>query len=448
MNLKHKLYVFLMATLFFACNNDNDLQGPLQLPTPEFSADKTEATDGQVIQFSDQSENALGWKWDFGDGSENSFEQNPGHSYVYGGKYTITLTVWNNDGENLLTKENYISIDGPEKEKPSLPDLFSYTVVTTSDHEISGLPGFVGKIYVNDELFTTIASAATEMTIPASFFSGNQDIVFYKGEWTDDARVLSIGNNSVEKTDIVALNYVSDIKKFFGRKLTSLAVVNENFFTNCPDLVNLEAAFRGCTALTEIPVNLFTNNPEITSFKHTFADCRFEQIPAGLFKNNTKVTSFNCTFNVNTSMKEIPEGLFDNCPLVTDYAYAFYKNAKLTTIPASLFDNNPNVTTFEGCFAACDIQTIPANFFDKCTKVTNFKSVFNLNKTIKEIPEALFDKCTAVTTFGFAFYACTGLETAPELWNKTMFTALSTTDGCFRGCDQVSNFADIPANWK
>lgn len=447
MKLKHQLFVFLFAILAFGCSSENNLQGDLDLPSPDFTVDNIQAQDGQLIQFTDLSEGALGWEWNFGDGSDSSFEQNPTHAYLYGGEYTVTLTVWNNDGENLVIKENYIKIDGPEKEKPSLPELFSYTVVTTSDHKLKGLPGFVGEIYINDQFFAEVVSATTEITIPAASFSGNQDVVFLKGEWTDGARVLSIGNNTVANTDIVALNKLSGIKVYFGRYLKALQTIDKDFFAACPELTTLTAAFRNCINLKTIPGDLFKNNPEVTNFQHVFADCTFEVIPAGLFDNNTKVTTFASAFNVNTAMKEVPAGLFANCPLVTNFSYAFYKNSNLTTIPSGLFDSCVAVTNFEGIFAACNITTIPNGFFDKNTKVSNFKSVFNLNKAITVVPTTLFDNCKEVTTFASAFYGCTGLTAVPSLWEQT-FPALTTTTGCFQLCSNISNYNSIPSTWK
>lgn len=39
-----------------------------------------------------------GWQWDFGDGSPLDSTQNPSHTYVVSGTYTVTLTVWASSG--------------------------------------------------------------------------------------------------------------------------------------------------------------------------------------------------------------------------------------------------------------------------------------------------------------------------------------------------------------
>ncbi|MDR7665341.1 PKD domain-containing protein [Methanosarcina sp. Z-7115] len=49
------------------------------------------------IQFTDLSENATSWNWDFGDGS-SSTKQNPTHTYSKTGIYTVSLKVSNSNG--------------------------------------------------------------------------------------------------------------------------------------------------------------------------------------------------------------------------------------------------------------------------------------------------------------------------------------------------------------
>ncbi len=51
------------------------------------------------MQFTDLSQNAASWYWDFGDGAVLT-EPNPVHTYSSAGSYTVTLTVSNTDGTN------------------------------------------------------------------------------------------------------------------------------------------------------------------------------------------------------------------------------------------------------------------------------------------------------------------------------------------------------------
>ncbi|PWR69848.1 PKD domain-containing protein [Methanospirillum lacunae] len=64
------------------------------------------------VSFIDQSVSPVSiasYAWNFGDGSENSTEQNPVHTYQGAGKYNVSLTIANADGANAITtKSAYI----------------------------------------------------------------------------------------------------------------------------------------------------------------------------------------------------------------------------------------------------------------------------------------------------------------------------------------------------
>jgi len=50
--------------------------------------------------------------WDFGDGA-TSTEQNPAHTYIAPGTYTVNLTATNADGSSTATKSDYIRVVTP-----------------------------------------------------------------------------------------------------------------------------------------------------------------------------------------------------------------------------------------------------------------------------------------------------------------------------------------------
>lgn len=66
------------------------------------------------VQFVDQSSNVpTSWEWEFGDG-QTSGAQNPKHTYVGEGVYTVTLKVRNNFGEDTKVRSNLIEVNkGP-----------------------------------------------------------------------------------------------------------------------------------------------------------------------------------------------------------------------------------------------------------------------------------------------------------------------------------------------
>lgn len=87
-------------------------QNILAAPDAAFSADITNSTVNQPIQFTDLSTGSASWFWDFGDGT-TSTEQNPIHAYAVPGTYTVTLTVENGFGFDYETKISYITVAYP-----------------------------------------------------------------------------------------------------------------------------------------------------------------------------------------------------------------------------------------------------------------------------------------------------------------------------------------------
>ena len=82
------------------------------LPIADFEADNSSGS----VKFTDLSQNATAWNWDFGDG-DNSTDENPVHAYSTAGNYTVTLTASNEAGSvskvNIvnLTEENIANND-------------------------------------------------------------------------------------------------------------------------------------------------------------------------------------------------------------------------------------------------------------------------------------------------------------------------------------------------
>jgi len=67
-------------------------------PVADFTVDKTEATPGETFTFTNASEYAESYSWDFGDGSTSTVTD-PTHSYVDEGLYTVQLTATGYNGE-------------------------------------------------------------------------------------------------------------------------------------------------------------------------------------------------------------------------------------------------------------------------------------------------------------------------------------------------------------
>jgi PKD repeat protein len=82
-------------------------------PVADFVGDPRSGPAPLTVRFTDQSTGIIdAWRWDFGDGSPYSDEQNPVHEYTSEGTYTVTLTVKGQCGGDEEMKVDYITVTG------------------------------------------------------------------------------------------------------------------------------------------------------------------------------------------------------------------------------------------------------------------------------------------------------------------------------------------------
>jgi PKD repeat protein len=71
------------------------------------------------VNFMDRSTGTISnWSWDFGDGS-TSTEQNPTHTYLSPGWFTVNLTVCNDEGCSWYSQADYIYTAAPDTPTPT-----------------------------------------------------------------------------------------------------------------------------------------------------------------------------------------------------------------------------------------------------------------------------------------------------------------------------------------
>ncbi len=110
--------VCLSGTEPNGCVGSSCKEVTINAPTADFEGDNLFATCPTLeVNFTDLSEDATAWEWDFGDNSGVATIQNPTHIYTQGGAYTVCLTI-TTDGSCKTThcKEKYINIGGPSGE--------------------------------------------------------------------------------------------------------------------------------------------------------------------------------------------------------------------------------------------------------------------------------------------------------------------------------------------
>jgi len=106
------------------------------LPVADFGTNVTEGSAPLDVQFTDLSQNAVSWSWDFdNNGQPDSTVQSPVYVYETPGDYTVNLTVSNANGTDSETRE----IKVLEAEKESLPVADFEANVTSGDAPLSVL---------------------------------------------------------------------------------------------------------------------------------------------------------------------------------------------------------------------------------------------------------------------------------------------------------------------
>ena len=236
------------------------------------------------------------------------------------------------------------------------------------------------------------------------------------------------------------------------------------------------STFKGCSGLMAgIPAGLFAGvhgAPGQSTFANTFSGCSglTGSIPAGLFAGldgAPAVYMFMGTFSGCSGLTgEIPAGLFaglDGAPVVRMFEGTFSGCRGLTGIGAGVFGNlygAPAAFMFRDTFLGCSGLTgnIPSGLFGNLYGATAqymFSQTFSgCSGLIGDIPDGLFGNISGVATprmFYATFSGCSGLtgESAKingkylyEIWPDETAVLM------YRGCKNLTDYADIPATWK
>ena len=401
-------------------------------------------------------------------------------SYKQGYIYTYTLTL-NNTGMEVTsvavtpweegTADNGdLAVDNDYIVKIAVPsDGYTFT---------HNLYNFTGTIDWGDGSTTTVGNSKFPTH---TYQTAGEYTVTAKGVATS---LSNYDNNtySVKEDCFTELVYIGKEMGLINMSdafyYSNLNKIHEGALDGCTKVTDFGGTFMG-TKITEIPAGLFDKCTEVEVFGGSctygvFCGCIYlTNIPEGLFDNCTKVQYFNSAFQ-GTAITEIPEGLFDNCPEVTEFSQTFMGCTKLKSIPEGLFDNNTKVVyfgwsggggdgTFDGCTA---LTSIPEGLFDKCTEVVGFAYLFHDCTGLTSIPQGLFDKCIKATNFVEVFSNCTGLtgespyttikvdgsDVKVHLYERASYSEHFTTPTnfgyAFYECTGLTDYANIPAEWK
>jgi PKD repeat protein len=93
-------------------------------PAADFTAYPLSGGVPLTTNFTDLSQGASSWLWDFGDGG-SSTAKNPTHTYTSMGTFTVTLTAANDFGSGIETRVDYITVTAP------VPPIADFTASAT-----------------------------------------------------------------------------------------------------------------------------------------------------------------------------------------------------------------------------------------------------------------------------------------------------------------------------
>lgn len=227
----------LVVTDTLGCQDTAHAQISVTNVMAGFTSSPNNACNGVPVQFTDTSNFANSWDWDFGDGNAHSTQQNPLHTYTTNGTYTITFIAVFNNCRDTVIGQNYITVSTPIGFSLSADDTSSCSAPLT----------------VN---FTSNAPGATGYT------------------W-------DFGDGNTSTSPNPTYTYTTN-----GTFTVTLGVANSNGCINSQTLSNqvsvgaLQADFeidstRGCTPLTVHFTNQSTSNVPIISYYWSFGDGTF-----------------------------------------------------------------------------------------------------------------------------------------------------------------------------
>ena len=155
-------------------------------PKSDFSASVREGGYPLAVQFNDKSTNSpTSWSWKFGDGS-TSTEQDPAHTYVKSGMYSVKLKVSNPTGSNGLSRSGYIVVSG--------------STSTTGSISIQSNPTGA-KIYL-DDADTGFVTPKTISNVPV----GSHIIRCSLSGYSDNSQIISVSGGQTATVSIDLLS--------------------------------------------------------------------------------------------------------------------------------------------------------------------------------------------------------------------------------------------------
>lgn len=285
-------------------------------------------------------------------------------------------------------------------------------------------------------LFTATAG---DNTLHLRSQSNGFDCTIHWGDGTSST--CPVGGGNIIHNYAVAGDYIISI---FGNSFAGFNVGNQtgkekykalySFGKWINDtMTSAAASFRGCNQLSYIAPNALKYNKKITAITSMFESNAIAEIPSGLLDSLTDLVSCGAAFYDCFNITAVPPDLFRYNTKVTSFKQVFITCDKLTNLPPDLFKYNTAVTDMSYAFRYCPYLIMRDDLFG-----LDFTNRFS-GKTVN---------FTEMSTQAAHYGGTQGR--APELWNFTggTFTKSLCFSGSGNNAASLSNYADIPAEWR
>ncbi len=192
--MKRIIYLALILPLFlFSCE---------MVPEAFFYVDQVEPEVGVEVSFTNSSNNAVKFEWDFGDGNTSN-AVNPVHIYTGSGSYQVTLTAISKSG---VTDKAYQTID------VKIPTLLEVEVIEYYDeYPVKNASVIVYPTLSDwDAVDNMITEGFTDATGKV-VFSGLGKYVYYLDVWEEHHNNYTLRNEDVGfiRTNEVILHQIN-----------------------------------------------------------------------------------------------------------------------------------------------------------------------------------------------------------------------------------------------
>jgi len=232
---------------------------PNVAPVVKFKANDSLSCSGNIT-FTDQSTNSpTSWQWSFGDGG-TSTAQNPAHTYLFNGTYTVTLQATNTHGSNSLVKTDYIIVNkpaGPVGNDTTVCNPSVAVLGATGNGTIkwysstaSTSPLYSGNTYTTPVLASTTTYYAEDNTTGAITHCGKTDSVGGGGMFTQATVNYEVFNCNVPLV-------LQTVKIYANAAQTGkvISLQNSSGTTLASATVNLTAGINTVTLNFNVPVD-------------------------------------------------------------------------------------------------------------------------------------------------------------------------------------------------